>query len=107
MIGWRLAVSAIIGAAVVAGCIVYIVARVPSHQVEADRRLSPAARKAINRHEAAVPMNFQPAIREDHVTAYQRAAEAILKRAQNATAFADMPLTGRIPLPRRRPPERP
>jgi hypothetical protein len=46
------------------------------------------------------------AIREDHVPAYQRAAEAILKRAQNATAFADMPLTGRIPLPRRRPPQR-
>jgi hypothetical protein len=107
MIGWRLAASAALGATVVAGCIVYIVVRVPSHQVEANRRSLPAARKAIDRHDAAVPMNIQPAIREDHVTGYQRAAEAILKRAQNATAFADMPLTGRIPLPRRRPPQRP
>jgi hypothetical protein len=107
MIRWRLPVSAILGATVVAGCIVYIVARVPSHHVEADRRQSPAARRVIDRHDAAMPMNIQPAIREDHVTAYQRAAEAILKRAQNATAFADMPLTGRIPLPRRRPPQRP
>jgi hypothetical protein len=107
MIGWRLAVSASLGATVVAGCIVYIVARVPSHQVEAGQRLSPTVRKAIDRNDAAVPMVIQPAIREDHVTAYQRAAEAILKRAQSATAFADMPLTGRIPLPRRRPTQHP
>jgi hypothetical protein len=101
MISWRLAVLTILGAAVVAGCIAYVIA--PA-LVEADQQLPPTLPKLTDRHDAAISTNIQHPTAEDHITAFERAAEAILKRAQNVKASADEPLfTGRIPLPKKRP----
>jgi hypothetical protein len=103
MISWRLAVPAVLAAAAIAGCITYFVTPAPPQQVEADQRLPPTLPNVIARPDTGIA-NTQHPTTEDHVTAYQRAAEAILRRAQNATASTDQSLvTGRIPLPKRRP----
>jgi len=111
MISWRLAALTILGAAVVTGCIGYVVATPPSPRViEADQPLPPVVPRVTGGHDREISTNTHHPSTEDHitVTAYQRAAEAILKRAQNAEASADEPLfTGRIPLPRKRPIPRP
>ena len=105
MISWRLAALTILGAAVVTGCIGYVVATPPSPRViEADQPLPPSVPKETGHRDMEISTNIQHPSTEDHITAYQRAAEAILKRAQNAKASADEPFfTGRIPLPRKRP----
>jgi len=105
MINWRLAASATVGASVVAGCIVYIISSVPPHRVEAVPRLPPPLPKVTSsHHETAVSTNIQHPSADEHITAYQLAAQAILTRVQNAKASADEPsLTGRIPLSKRIP----
>ena len=106
MISWRLAVPAVLCAAAVAGCIVYFVTPVPPQPVAADQRLPPTLPNVTARPDTGISTNTQRQIteEEDHAIAYQRAAEAILKRAQNAKASGDEPLvTGRIPLPKKRP----
>jgi hypothetical protein len=93
MISWRLAVPAVLVAATVAGCITYFIAPAPSQPVE-----------------FGMSTNIQRSTTDEHIDAFQRAAEAILRRAQNAKASAgtDEPLvTGRIPLPKKRPIMRP
>jgi hypothetical protein len=108
MIGWRFAVLTVLLAAAVAGCITYFATPAPPQLVEADQRSRPTAPIATARPDSGVSRKIQPPSAEDDITAYQRAAEAILKRAQNAKASADEPLfTGRIPLPKRRPVPRP
>ena len=101
-------VPAVLVAAAVAGCITYFVSPDMPQRVTANQRLPPAVPSATGRSASEVATNVQHPSTEDDVNAYQRAAQAILKRAQNAKASADEPLfTGRIPLPRKRPIPRP
>jgi hypothetical protein len=103
MITLRLAIPAVLAAAAVAGCITYFVTPAPLEQVKADQPLPPT--NVTSRPDSGIARNIQRATTEDRIDAFERAAEAILKRAQNATASAaDAPLIiGRIPLPKPRP----
>jgi hypothetical protein len=108
MISWRLTVPAVLVAAAAAGCIAYFVTPAPPQLIEADQRSPPTVPSSTGHPDTGVSTNSQPPTTEDDITAYQRAAEAILKRAQNAEASANEPLfTGRIPLPKKRPLPRP
>jgi|SRR5450759_3658955 hypothetical protein len=108
MISLRLAVPAVLIAAAVAGCITYFVTAAPPQPVEADRRLAPTVPNVTHRADSGISTIIQRHSTEDHIAAFERAADSILKRAQNATAAAGAPLiTGPIPLPRRRPILRP
>ena len=106
MISWRPAVPAIVVAAALAACITYFATPAPPQRIEADQRSSPTGSIAAA---SGVSNNIQPpSTKDDDITAYQRAAEAILKRAQNAKAAADEPVvTPPVPLPKRRPLPRP
>jgi hypothetical protein len=104
MISLRLAVPAVLVAAAVAGCITYFVTLAPPKPVEADQRLQPTVPNVTGRPDSRISTNIRRPSTEDHIDAFERAAEAILKRAQNAKASADKPLvTGPIPLPMSRP----
>ena len=108
----RFAVPAILATAAAAGCFSYFVIVSLPARFEADARLldvrlppavlyspSPSAR-------ASTQIDEPPNADEQAAAAYQKAAEAILRRAPNtrASAFADeRPMTGRIPLPKKRP----
>ena len=108
MFSLRLAVPAILAAAAVAGCFTYFVTQ-PA-QVAADQRSPPTVSNVTGPPDSGIPTNISRPGTEDHITAFERAADAILKRAQNAKASAgtdEPPMTGRIPLPRRRPITRP
>jgi hypothetical protein len=110
MISLRSAVLAALVAAALAGCITYFVTSDPPQRAEADQRLSTAVRNLTDRPDSAISKNIQRPTTEDHMDAYQRAAKAILERAQNATASAgsEKPLvTGPVPLPKPRPVPRP
>jgi hypothetical protein len=104
MISLRFAVPAVVVAAAMAGCITYFA--VPAAlQAEADLRLPPTMPNLTGRPDAGIS-NFQRANTEADITAFQQAAAAILKRAQNARASAgpDEPVITRpIPLPKKRP----
>jgi hypothetical protein len=103
MISLRLAVPAVLVAAAVAGRFTYFVTPPPS--VEADQRLPPTA-PDMTGPDTGTPTNIgqRPSAEEQAAAAFQRAAAAILRRAQNAQASADEPpITGHIPLPKRRP----
>jgi hypothetical protein len=97
MITLRLAIAAVLAAAAVAGSITYFLSPAPPKQVAAGRPLPPTV---PNRPD---PGNFQRPTTEDRIVAFERAAEAILK---NAKADAP-PITGRVPLPKPRPPQAP
>jgi hypothetical protein len=103
MMGWRLALAAGLAAAAVAGCITYLAA--PSlPRVEADQRPRAPASLLIPEAEAPKVIPQHPGAKERDVAAFERAAEAILKRAAYAGASVGaQPITGRIPLPKRRP----
>ena len=110
MTSLRFAIPTVLVAAAVAGCITYFVTPTPPQRVEADQKLPPTVPHVTGRPNSGISSNTQRPSTEDHIGAFERAAEAILKRAQNATASAgtDKPLiTGPIPLPRRRPILRP
>jgi hypothetical protein len=110
MISWRLAVPAVLVAATVAGCITYFIIPAPPQPVESGQRSPPNVPKMTGRPGSETSTNVQRPSTDEHIDAFQRAAEAILRRAQNAKASAgtDEPLvTGRIPLPRKRPIIRP
>jgi hypothetical protein len=105
MISLRLAVPAVLVAAALAGCITYFV--VPAALLaEADMRLPPTGPDSIGRHDAEIS-NFQRSNTEADIAAFQQAAAAILKRAQNARASVgsdEQPvITGPVPLPKKRP----
>jgi hypothetical protein len=93
MIHLRLAVPAVLVAAIVAGCFTYFI--IPPPPVEADQRLPLTVPNMTGRPDS--PTNIdQSRSAEDHaVAAFQRAAEAILKRAPNAQASAG---TGQAPI---------
>ncbi len=107
MISWRFAVLAVLVAAAVAGCITYFATPARPQLIETERS-PPTVPTVAVRPEPEVSTNIQHPRTEDQITTYQRAADAILKRAQNAKASADEPLfIRRIPLPRKRPIPRP
>ena len=108
MISLRLAVAAVLIAAVVAGCITYLlIPAVPP--VEPDQLTPPTVINATGRFEPGIPDTIEQSARKEHIEAFERAAEAILRRAQNATASAGdakppAVTTGPpVPLPRPRP----
>jgi hypothetical protein len=110
VISLRLAVPAVLVAAAVAGCITYFLIPTPPQPVEADQRLPPTVVNVTARSDRGTSTTIERPITKDHIDAFERAAEAILRRAQHATAAAgtDKPLvTGPIPLPRPRPLPRP
>jgi hypothetical protein len=97
----KFVVPVVLVAAAVAGCITYFVTPAPPVPVEADQRSPPAVPGLTDRLDAGKPSNTQRSAAENHIVAFERAAEAILK---NAKASAGEPaITGPIPLPRRRP----
>jgi hypothetical protein len=100
MISLRLVVPAVLVAAAVAGYFSYFAT--PPPPVEADQRLPPTAPDVIGSAPGAPAVNVHGRSAED----FQRAAEAILKRLPDASAYAGTdapPITGHIPLPKRRP----
>ena len=108
MITLRLAVPAVLAAAAVAGCVTYFVTPAPPQQIEADQLLSPTLPNVTDRPDSGISTNIRRPTTDEHIDAFERAAEAILKQAQNAKASADKPLvTGPIPLPKPRPILRP
>ena len=110
MISLRLAVPAVLAAAIVAGYFTYFVIPPPA-RVEADQRL-PLALLYSRGPDTTASTNIdqRPSADEKAAAAYREAAEAILRRTPNARASAggDEPsITGPIPLPKRRPITRP
>jgi hypothetical protein len=112
MISLRVAVPAVLVAAILAGCFAYfVIPPPPLPRIEVDQRLPPAAPDTTG-PDTKTPTNIGqlPSAKEQAAAAFQRAAAAILRRAQNAEAAAGIdepPTTGQIPLPRRRPIPRP
>jgi len=106
MIRLRLAVPAVLVAAVLAGCFTYFVT--PLLRIEADRQLPPAT-PDLKGPDLAIPTNVGhpgPSAEEQAAAAYQRAAAAILKKLPDARASAaidEPPIKGHIPLPTGRP----
>lgn len=99
MISLRLAVPAVLIAAVVAACFTYLVE--PPPQVEPDQRLPPTG------PDTGISTNIvQHKTAQEEASAFTRAAEAILKHAPDAQASAginELPIAGHIPLPKKRP----
>jgi hypothetical protein len=98
MTSLRLAVPAVLVAAVVAGCFTYFDA--PPPQVGSDQQPG-----KIPEAEMGVPIGQHPS-EENKADAFLQAARAILQRAPNAQASVDTDqsrITGHIPLPKRRP----
>ena len=114
MVTLRFAIAASLAAIAVAGCFTYFVTR--RAWVEADAplpavRLPPAVLYSTGPNVRASTGGVdQPSNADEQAAAaYQKAAEAILRRAPNTRASAvgdELPMTGRIPLPKRRPIER-
>ena len=111
MVTLRFAVPAILATAAAAGCFSYfIIVSLPA-RFEADARLldvrlPPAVLYSPSPSGGETQIDDPPNADELAAEAYQKAAEAILRRAPNtrASAFAnERPMTGRIPLPKKRP----
>ena len=106
MIGSHLVISAVLTAAALAGCFAYLV-RPPIARVEGDQRpqldkLTLGAPDAM----ASKGADSLPVENEKAAIAYLEAAKAILRRAPTAQASVsndELPITGRIPLPKKRP----
>jgi hypothetical protein len=100
MISLRLAVPGVLVAAAAAAWFTYFVT--PPPEVEADQRL-PLADK-MPAAETDTRIDQHPEGADD----FLQAARAILQQAPNAQASADEPpITGHIPLPKKRPIPRP
>ena len=102
MITLRLAIPAVLAAAAVAGCFTYFVT--PPTRVEADQRLPQTVPNLIGPDTMASTSTDRPTptAEEKAAEAYREAAEAILS-ARASAGTDEPPMTGRIPLPRRRP----
>ena len=101
MIPLRLIVPAVLAASAATGCISYFVT--PLAQVETDERLPPTLPNVISPTAGASTSIERTSEEEKAAAAFQQAAEAILRRAPNTRASDQPPITGHIPLPRRRP----
>jgi hypothetical protein len=105
----RFAVPAVLVAAAVAACFTYFVT--PPPPIEADQRLPPTAPDMTGPN-PGTPTNIdqRPSAEEQAAVAFQQAAAAILRQTPDAQASAgtnELPITGHIPLPKRRPIPRP
>jgi hypothetical protein len=106
MVSLRLAVPAVLVAAVLAGFFTYFVT--PPSPVEAAQRLPPTEPDKPGPDTGTPPNIGQRPSAEEQAAAFQQAAKAMLKLAPNTQASADEPpITGHIPLPKRRPIPRP
>ncbi len=108
MVNLRLAVPMVIVAAIMAACITYLIAPpvAPSLPVVANQ--APPTVSSSGMQGTAVPMRVDRLTTDEEkaVAAFQRAADAILKRAENLQASAPpkgLPINGKVPLPRKRP----
>jgi uncharacterized protein involved in exopolysaccharide biosynthesis len=104
MISFRLAVPAVLLAATVAGCFTYFVA---SPSPEADQQLPPTFPN-VKGSGTGTPVNIDQRLNPDEqaAAAFTRASKMILRRLPELQAAArdnELPITGRIPLPKRRP----
>ena len=110
MVGSHLVISAVVTAAALAGCFAYLL-RPPIAWVAVDQE--PHLGKITfsgTDTTASLGADRQLIENEKAATAYLEAAQAILRRAPTAQASAsaaEIPITGRIPLPRKRPIPRP
>jgi hypothetical protein len=104
----RLAVPALLIAAAVAGCFAYFAT--PPPPVEADQPLPPT-KPDITSSDTGTPTDIdQRRSADERAAAFLRTAATILRRARYAQASAgtdEPPITGHIPLPKRRPIPRP
>jgi hypothetical protein len=101
----RLAVPAVVAAAALAGCFTYFVTAPP--RVDTDQRL-PATMPTLTDRTAPVAPDIGQhlAAEQQAAAAFERAAKSILRRLPDAMAYAgadEPPITGHIPLPKRRP----
>ena len=113
MVPLRFAIPAILATAAGAGCFSYFVivslpARFETNARLLEVRLPPAVLDSSSpRARAATQTDLLPNEDKLATAAFQKAADdEILRRAPNtrASAFADeLPMTGRIPLPKKRP----
>jgi hypothetical protein len=100
MIGMRLA-GAVLAAAILASCFTYLVTSPPPQR-------SVPVDPAVPGTAAGTPAIVEQRQGEEQraATAFERAAAAILLRLPDATAYAgadEPPVTGHIPLPKKRP----
>jgi hypothetical protein len=109
MISLRLAVPGVLFAAAAAGCFTYFVT--PETQgVEVDQQSLPTMPDMTSPHTGTPTTNIdpRPSAEEKAAAAFQQAAAAILRPLPNALASAnEPPITGHIPLPKKRPIPRP
>jgi hypothetical protein len=101
MIRWRLIALAALVAAAFAGCLTYFV--IPLARVDLPLQ---ATMPTLTGRIESLPVNIGPAAEQEATAAFERAAKTILKRLPDALAYAgadEPPITGRIPLPKRRP----
>ena len=106
MVTLRFAIPVVLAAAAIAGCLSYFVAP-PAHMRLSDVRLPPVVLYSTGPNaRASTGIDQSPNADEQAAAAYQKAAEEILRRAPNTRASAvseELPMTGRIPLPKKRP----
>ena len=106
MNGSHLVISAIVSAAALTGCFAYLLRpQIASVAVDLQPHLGKLTFSGPDTT-ASIGADRQPIETEKAATAYLEAAQAILRRAPTAQASAsadEIPITGRIPLPRRRP----
>lgn len=105
MVSLRLALPAFPVAAALAACFTYFVTASPP--VEIDQRLPPIPPN-VSRFDKVTPKSGDqpPSAEELAAAAFQRSAAAILRRLPDAQADAgtvELPITGHVPLPKRRP----
>jgi hypothetical protein len=108
MIRLRFAALAILVAAAFAGCFTYFV--MPSARIDTDRRPPVTVPSLTVRTEPLAPDIGQHLAAEQQAqqaaAAFERAAKTILNKLPEALAYAgadEPPVTGHIPLPKRRP----
>jgi hypothetical protein len=105
MIRLRFAVLAILTAAAFAGCLTYFV--MPLAQLDTDHRLQASVPTFAARTESvAQDIGRHRTAEEQAAAAFEKAAKTILNRLPDALAYAgadEAPVTGHIPLPKRRP----
>ena len=105
MISLRLAIPAVLAAASLAWCITYFVTLPPARN-EAGPILRPIVLNSSASPDISASTRTDQPAQEKAVEAYREAAEAILRRIPNIQASAgadERPITGRVPLPKRRP----
>jgi hypothetical protein len=105
MISLRLTVLAALIAAAFAGCLTHFI--IPLARVDTDQRLPATVPASTARTEPfARDIGQHLAAEQQAAATFERAAKTILKRLPDALAYAgadEPPITGHIPLPKRRP----